>query len=94
MIKFTINNVEHKIFFRYIQKNDKSRRSTVCVIAEKGELNKFDKVCSTGQAICDTRDRFVKELGRRKSLAKAVRSSEVLNQHKKLVWEAYEMRKK
>lgn len=58
---------------------------TTCVIIATNDNTQI----SSGVAACDPRDTFVYELGRKMSLTRALVSSGLKEQDRKLVWDTY-----
>lgn len=90
-MKVTINNQDYWITFNYKVSGktlrDSTSVTTKCIIETQG----FSKITS-GVAVCNLEhDRFVKETGRKISLARALKFFD--KDTRKLFWDAYLNRK-
>lgn len=87
-----VNAVEHdyKVTFRYGWEGDKT--VTTCEVFSAAPGQKFKDhgtVIGQGVAVCDSRDNFCKEIGRKLSMTRALRNTDLSKQERQLIWENY-----
>ncbi len=73
-MKFTVNGRDIIVKFRYQRRNPRARVHTFCdlSILKDGEITGLAAESSAGEAICDSRDQFIKTVGRKRALRNAL----------------------
>ncbi len=79
-------NENQAINFKHTRIED--RRVTVCQIINVDNSGN-ELVVSEGASMCNPRDNFCKEYGRKLSLTKALRMTQLDKNQRKVVWDAY-----
>lgn len=59
-------------------------RTTICTL-----VNKSNEIVAEGEAFCHVNDQFNKETGRKLALARALKESELSQESRALIWQAY-----
>lgn len=76
------NDLNLKIRWKY------DARTTRCIIQKRG-----DDISFIGVAECSINDMFVKETGRKLSLARALKETDLSKEERRTIWETYLNRK-
>lgn len=89
MIANNIDGHDYRINFSY-NEGDHNIRITNCKIEKVVAGGRFDEggsVIGTGKAICDSRDRFEKRIGRKMALSRAIK--DLPKSERTSIWSAY-----
>ena len=74
-MKFIVDGKDYIVKFRYQRRNPRARVHTFCevgILKPDGEIEHV----ANGEAVCDSRDRFVKSKGRKESMTDALMTNE------------------
>ena len=77
---------DHKIVFKYTRDSNNRPIATSCIILEQ------DRIIARDQAYCNPVDQFSREIGRKLSMARALRVFP--RDERKRFWDAYFQRRK